>query len=76
MKRIREIIELQSDLTGQPVVVVPLLISKGPISTEKFPADLAGLRIAYDGEGLLPHPLLAEWIARKVREASALPLDR
>lgn len=73
VRRIREIIQLQHDLTGQPVVVVPLLISKGQISLEKFPADLAGLTIAYDGEGLLPHPLLSEWIRRRVREAEHAP---
>jgi sirohydrochlorin ferrochelatase len=70
VRRIREVIQLQHDLTGQPVVVVPLLVSKGYISVEKFPRDLAGLRIAYDGEGLLPHPLLSEWIGRRVAEAA------
>jgi sirohydrochlorin ferrochelatase len=69
VRQIRETIQLQQEMTMEPVVVVPLLISKGPISTEKFPADLAGLRIAYDGEGLLPHPLLADWIQRRVKEA-------
>jgi sugar phosphate isomerase/epimerase len=68
VRRIREIIRLQHDLTGQPVVVVPLLISKGYVS-QKFQADLAGLSIAYDGEGLLPHALLSDWIQSRVREA-------
>ncbi|MGD8494888.1 MAG: CbiX/SirB N-terminal domain-containing protein [Gemmatimonadales bacterium] len=71
VRRIREIIELQAEATGREVVVVPLLISKGYISTRKFPEDLRGLPIAYDGEGLLPHPALAEWIERRVREAEA-----
>ena len=69
VRRIREVIELQSTLTGHEVVVVPLLISRGYVSTHRFPADLDGLTIAYDGEGLLPHPELATWIARRVREA-------
>ncbi|MGH7482961.1 MAG: sirohydrochlorin chelatase [Longimicrobiales bacterium] len=70
VRRIREIIELQHQLTGRDVVVVPLLISKGYISTRKLPADLSGLPIAYDGEGLLPHPELTNWIARRVREVT------
>ncbi|HEX6940247.1 MAG TPA: CbiX/SirB N-terminal domain-containing protein [Longimicrobiales bacterium] len=71
VRRIREIIALQHALTGRDVVVVPLLVSKGYISTRKLPADLRELPIAYDGEGLLPHPELANWIARRVREATA-----
>ncbi len=69
VRSIREIIELQHELTGRDVVVVPLLISKGYVSTQKLPGDLKGLPIAYDGEGLLPHPELGNWIARRVREA-------
>ena len=65
---IRETIELQRALTGRPVVVVPVLISKGYVS-ERLRRDLAGLDIAYDAEGLLPHPELARWIERRVREA-------
>lgn len=70
VRRIREIIELQHEATGRDVVVVPLLVSKGYISTHKLPADLEGLPITYDGEGLLPHPVVADWIERRVREAA------
>ncbi|HEX7090995.1 MAG TPA: CbiX/SirB N-terminal domain-containing protein [Longimicrobiales bacterium] len=66
VRRIREIITLQHQVTGRPVVVVPVLIGTGPISLEKFPADLAGLPIAYDGKGLVPHPALARWIEARV----------
>ena len=72
VKRSRELIELQHKLTGNPVVVVPVLISKGKLSTEKIPKDLAGLPIIYDGEPLLPHPALARWIEARVREASQI----
>lgn len=72
VRSIRETIELQYELTQRDVVVVPLLISKGYVSTQKLPADLAGLPIRYDGQGLLPHDALAEWIARRVTEAVAL----
>ena len=70
VRAIREVIALQHALTGQPVVVVPVLISKGYVS-ERLRRDLAGLDIAYDAEGLLPHPELARWIERRVREAPA-----
>jgi sirohydrochlorin ferrochelatase len=68
VRRIREIIQLQHDMTGRPVVVVPLLVSRGYV-TEKLRKDLDGLPVVYEGEGLLPHPELASWIARRVREA-------
>jgi len=71
IRRIREIIELQARATGRDVVVVPLLIAKGFISTQKLPADLEGLPIAYDGEGLLPHPAVAAWIERRVEESQS-----
>src|SRR5688500_14112151 len=65
---IRETIKLQHLATGNPVVVVPVLISTGQVSQEKFPADLAGLPVAYSGEALLPHPGLARWLEERVRE--------
>jgi sirohydrochlorin cobaltochelatase len=68
VRSIRETIDLQHDLTGREVVVVPILISKGYV-TEKLRKDLEGLRVTFDGEGLLPHPALADWIARRVEEA-------
>ena len=71
VRGIREIIALQHELTGQPVVVVPILIAKGYISTHKLPKDLAGLPLAYDGEGLLPHPAIARWVERQVSRSSA-----
>ena len=68
---VREMIEMQHALTGRPVVVVPVLVSKGKVSHEKIPADLKGLPIVYTGEGLLPHSGVARWIEARVREASA-----
>lgn len=68
VRAIRETIELQYRLTGQPVVVVPALIATGSVSVEKFPADLAGLPVAYEGEALLPHPGIARLIESRVRQ--------
>lgn len=71
VRSVRETIQLQYGLTGQPVAVVPVLISRGSVSDEKLPRDLAGLPIVYTGEALLPHPGLARWIEARVRDAAA-----
>ena len=73
VRRIREIIELQHQLTKRSVVVVPILISSGTVSNEKLPTDLEGLDVVYAAQGLTPHPLVAHWIERRVREATAEP---
>jgi sirohydrochlorin ferrochelatase len=70
VRRVRELIELQHALTGKPVVVVPVLVSKGTINRDKLPADLEGLPIVYSGEPLLPHPEIARWIEERVRAAT------
>ena len=72
VNRARELITLQNRLTNEKVVVVPVLVSKGKLSVEKIPQDLAGLPIIYDGEPLLPHPALARWIEARVRETGQL----
>jgi sirohydrochlorin ferrochelatase len=72
VRRVREIIEMQRDLTDREVVVVPILVSRGYVSLVKFPGDLEGLDIAWDGEGLLPHEAVSRWIERRVREATTL----
>lgn len=69
---IRATIELQHLVTGKPVVVVPVLISTGQVSREKFPADIAGLPVVYNGDALLPHPGLARWLEARVREGGRL----
>lgn len=78
VRAIRETIALQHALTGEPVVVVPILVSEGRVSREKIPSDLEGLDVVYTGEPILPHPALARWIARRVTDpgrevANALP---
>jgi sirohydrochlorin ferrochelatase len=70
VRRVRELIALQAELTGREVVVVPVLVSRGRVSREKFLADLAGLPVVYSGDPLLPHPALARWIESRVRETA------
>ncbi|HEU4996860.1 MAG TPA: CbiX/SirB N-terminal domain-containing protein [Gemmatimonadaceae bacterium] len=66
VRRTRDIIQLQYAATGKDVIVVPVLVSKGAISRDKIPSDLAGLPIVYSGEPLLPHPEIARWIESRV----------
>jgi sirohydrochlorin ferrochelatase len=69
VSRIREIIQLQHAVTNQPVVVVPVLVSRGSVSDEKVPKDLEGLPVVYSGKALLPHSGMARWIEARVRNA-------
>ena len=69
VSRIREIIQLQHAVTNQPVVVVPVLVSRGSVSDEKLPKDLEGLPVVYSGKALLPHSGMARWIEARVRNA-------
>jgi sirohydrochlorin cobaltochelatase len=73
VRQIRETIRLQYALTGRPVVVVPILVSSGSVSTAKIPADLADLPVRYDAEPLLPHPAMARWIERRARSSELVP---
>lgn len=70
--RVRELISMQYRITGDTVVVVPVLISRGRISRETFMQDLAGLPVVYSGDPLLPHPALSEWLESRVREGQAV----
>ena len=69
--RVRELIDLQHLVTGQPVLVVPVLVSKGSVSRDKVPADIKGTPSVYSGLPLLPHLEMARWVESRVREASA-----
>lgn len=62
VRQARELIELQRMATGQDVLVVPVLVSKGMVSRDKLPRDLAGAAMVYAGEPLLPHPEMVRWI--------------
>jgi hypothetical protein len=66
VRHVRELVELQSALTGADVLVVPVLVSKGTVSRDKLPADLRGTPHVYAGEPLLPHPAMVRWIESRV----------
>jgi sirohydrochlorin ferrochelatase len=67
VRRVRELIELQHLVTGREVIVVPVLVSKGAVSRDKIPSDLAGMPIIYSGEPLLPHAAMSRWVEARVR---------
>ncbi|AMW05598.1 sirohydrochlorin chelatase [Gemmatimonas phototrophica] len=69
VRRVRELIELQHLATGRNVIVVPVLVSKGSVSRDKVPNDIRGTPSIYAGEPLAPHPALARWVERRVRES-------
>jgi sirohydrochlorin ferrochelatase len=75
VRRVRELIELQHLVTGREVIVVPVLVSKGTVSRDKIPQDLAGLPIVYAGEPLLPHDAMARWVESRVQEARLAAAD-
>jgi sirohydrochlorin ferrochelatase len=74
--RTRELIELQQALTGRDVIVVPVLVSKGLVSRDKLPKDIAGTASIYNGEPLLPHAAIARWVESRVRTVVATAGER
>lgn len=71
VRAVRELIEMQHAITGQDVIVVPVLIATGPVSRDKFTRDLAGLPIVYSGDALLPHPAMSRLIESRVARAGS-----
>ena len=69
--RLRELISLQAELTGSRVTVIPILVSKGGISRSRVMQDLAGLQFHYSGDAIMPHPAIAQWIARRIMTVTA-----
>jgi len=67
--RTRELIEMQRLMTGRDVIVVPVLISKGEVSRDKLPRDIAGTPSVYSGLPLLPHTEMARWIEARAAAA-------
>lgn len=52
---------------GHEVLVAPLFLSEGYFTKHVIPEKLKGLKYAYSGQTLLPHPLLPHWIERQVK---------
>jgi sirohydrochlorin ferrochelatase len=71
--RTRELVALQARLTGNDVVVVPILIGRSSVGDERFRRDLAGLPIVYSGTPILPHPAISRWVVSRVQVTMAAP---
>ena len=69
IRHLRELVRQHSQ-EGR-ALVVPLLLANGGIEA-KISQCLRGLRYAYRGDALLPHPKLAQWVATQVYSASPL----
>lgn len=54
------------------VLVIPVLMARGGVE-HKIPKLLHGLRYAYDGQTLLPHAKIAQWIAWQTVRLAAQP---
>ncbi len=65
IQRLRELVSMQAQLTGDTVVVIPILISRGGISRSRLTKDLEGLPVRYVDTSVLPHPAIAAWITRR-----------
>ncbi|HZG56682.1 sirohydrochlorin chelatase [Paenibacillus sp.] len=50
------------------VVVAPLFISEGYFTEKVIPSRFRGYDVRYNGRSLLPHPLLSQWMTRRIEE--------
>lgn len=62
---------LREKLPGHAIVVLPLFLSEGYFTNTVIPRELAGFECRYAGRAFMPHPRVADWIARKAREWDA-----
>lgn len=53
---------------GCEVLALPAFLSEGYFTREVVPGRLAGLGCRYDGRTLMPHPMIARWIARQAED--------
>ncbi|MFD0672252.1 sirohydrochlorin chelatase [Cohnella sp. GCM10027633] len=67
-ERYRELVASGSGDDGGAVLVAPLFLSEGYFTATVIPRALNGLDCRYDGRAYMPHPRVAEWVARKTRE--------
>lgn len=70
VRALRDYIEAKS--ADGRVLVVPALLARGGIE-HKIPKDLAGLRYAWDGKTMLPHPGFEKWLRARGEEGAARP---
>ncbi|WP_152396579.1 sirohydrochlorin chelatase [Paenibacillus guangzhouensis] len=62
-----KIIRWQTE-TDYTVMVVPLFLSSGYFTNRVIPNRIGQAVCVYDGQALLPHPLVSSWLSRQVRQ--------
>lgn len=67
VRRARDLVALQHRVTGQPVLVVPVLLSRGGIARGRLEADFSGLPVVLGATPLLPHSAIGRWIRSRLR---------
>lgn len=50
---------------GHTVLVVPVFLSNGYFTNDVIPSRLTGYTYSYNGNAMLPHPLLSRWMERQ-----------
>lgn len=63
--QVREKARLWKESTALAPIVMPLFLSPGYFTGHVIPERLQGAAYRYDGNALLPHPLIPRWIERQ-----------
>lgn len=50
------------------VIVAPFFVSEGYFTEKVLPTRFEGYDVRYNGQSLLPHPLLSRWMQRRIEE--------
>lgn len=53
---------------GKKLIAIPLVISQGYLTEKKIPSKLDGLDVMWNGQTLIPHPLMTSWLEAKISE--------
>lgn len=53
---------------GKKLIVIPLVMSQGYLTEKKIPSKLEGLNVIWNGQTLIPHPLMTSWLEAKISE--------
>jgi sirohydrochlorin ferrochelatase len=56
----------RKDKPQHDVIIAPLFLSKGYFTKQVIPSRLEGFAYRYNGEALLPSPLIARWMERQI----------
>jgi sirohydrochlorin ferrochelatase len=52
---------------GHQIIVAPLFLSEGYFTKQVIPSRMEGYEYRYNGQAMLPHPLIAHWMENQIR---------